>query len=97
VNLQVIESWRNIRNIDTVSFEDDLQSLLQTLTRMSNNVLTELLDKHAPVRFALLAAVHPSGSVDGSLMRRSLPSVCAGASNDVGVILVWKLIELSTD
>ena len=97
-------TWRNIRSIDIVSFEDDLRKSVvfsepatdvDAYVDQLNNVLTELLDKHAPVRTT--RCLHPSGSVDGSLMRRSPPSVRAGASNGAGVTLAWKPIESSTD
>jgi len=52
-------TWRNIRSIDTVSFEDDLRKSVvfsepaadvDVYVDQLNNVLTELLDKHARVR-----------------------------------------------
>jgi len=52
-------AWRNIHSIDTVAFEDDLRKSVvfsepatdvDTYVDQLNNVLTELLDMHAPVR-----------------------------------------------
>ena len=100
----VAYTWRSIRNIDTALFEDDLPSLSyslsqpQTSTRTLINLTACLLRYWtSTLQFALLAAVHPRRSVVGSLMKRSEPSVCEGASNDVGALPVRKLIESTTD
>jgi len=97
-------TWRNIRNIDTALFEDDLRkSVIFSEPATDVDAYVDQRDSvllrywTSTLQFAFLAAVHPKRSVVGSLMKRSEPSVCAGASNDVGVLPARRLIESTTD